>query len=1400
MKPAPVLLSASATRVKKAKELYLRYDPDFILLWTVILVVLCFIPVIFNVPLIDHDSQLERSLKSHAALFVFGITIAACFSMIVDLILDFTSKAAHTRFFVSDRFLILITVGIVPVMFFSINPSSRREASLFMCLFTAQRVAIGAPLCRSFRLTPSRIFSKRFGLISFILFAVIQILIQYWGLRHNGMPYKVVVTVAWVIIACTFGYYLWYFRPYAAFIHQSYRNTGVGEDEYIPLTFSSLMLLLEVCLVLISTVGAQRYSDYNVALIGWENAVLVVTTVVATVLPGRIARSELADRERMIELKQNFVRYISHEIRTPINISLVGLEILEKNLQVACVEDDSMDVVKQIKDAITSATDVLNDLLTYEKITSNLMTLDRTLEIPMDIIIPAVNLFRIGAQSKDINLTVECSEELDYWMLTHAHLDIDKFKIIQIIRNFMSNALKFTPRGGDVTVKLSTFKHTEFEYSKMIGEEGSISHISYKLGLTSYHGHTSRKVAAASGDEDDKLSHRVHSVHSAHSIHTSGNMNSHSHNNSHGSHNPNSPGGANNNNGASTVSNPNLWLRICITDTGAGIAPQNIYKVFNQIIQFDANKLQAGKGSGLGLYISKSICDLHGGHVYVRSKGIGKGCAFYLELPLIENVSGTSSLPDIRHRSRNSSFDNNHPAPNAPDAVSYYILTVNTNNKDHSHQQHMTINGQTYNGSAADMAAYMGLHRTNSNGSNFGGYMKGGNSRIQSRNQSNRSLDVHGHSSNNNNNAGGGGGGDGDSAYESEYPDKLRSLPLEFGRLSQANTGRTEKLTDRADAPYRSVVNLGDLHRLSTMRTDTMHSDNTMSLKDTPHSYSDSNRATAVTFVDNANNKGSPSNSMDILDLSAMQDAGTTLFVKTNTLFANDTNKMMTSSVHDCSMTMPFATTGRDRDASSSSISSTSNRNLHAEASTSATVGSGSGNYPHQSSQIMHQRLSNSTQATVNTTGNNSYYFESPNTSNHGTSQESGMNSPANVSHSQQQVLQQLTNPAQLQLQSQGQQQPQAQHVTTTSPTQKLIRLNSSQLSAPHQHQHQHHYPHQHAHHGASYASAHSPQVARNPSMGSAQPSSSNASSAAVSRQSSGPNNEALKQLMLPNNDEPAPPNPTVTDETILNGKTLLVVDDSAINLKMVVLFFKKLGANVYQAHDGKEAVDIIKASLAQQQPQIPHPQSTSSHVGMLTTQAVKLLPSVSASFSTSFVGHRHLLHMTSSSNVNASLSSPAPSSSAAALGSCASGSSTPVANANLGSSSNDAGNSTPAAVLNISNTALAGTSANSNSTPASARTPGGTGQEPIDLVVMDNLMPIMNGPDAAKAMRELGYTGPIFGLTGHALRDDINHYIRCGADTVFKKPIDVKRFCRVFRNYTAGINIGSEIDAMNLD
>lgn len=74
---------------------------------------------------------------------------------------------------------------------------------------------------------------------------------------------------------------------------------------------------------------------------------------------------------------------------------------------------------------------------------------------------------------------------------------------------------------------------------------------------------------------------------------------------------------------------PNM-IRIEISDSGVGIASENLDKIFDAFEQVDSRR----EGLGLGLAISKVLVEVHGGHIEARSDGLGKGATFAIELPL----------------------------------------------------------------------------------------------------------------------------------------------------------------------------------------------------------------------------------------------------------------------------------------------------------------------------------------------------------------------------------------------------------------------------------------------------------------------------------------------------------------------------------------------------------------------------------------------------------------------------------------------------------------------------------------------------------------------------------------------------------------------------------------------
>jgi two-component system CheB/CheR fusion protein len=75
---------------------------------------------------------------------------------------------------------------------------------------------------------------------------------------------------------------------------------------------------------------------------------------------------------------------------------------------------------------------------------------------------------------------------------------------------------------------------------------------------------------------------------------------------------------------------------LTVTDTGIGVDPQLLPKLFEAFVQADRSVERSRGGLGLGLALVKGIVELHGGTVGAVSKGAGAGSTFTVELPLID--------------------------------------------------------------------------------------------------------------------------------------------------------------------------------------------------------------------------------------------------------------------------------------------------------------------------------------------------------------------------------------------------------------------------------------------------------------------------------------------------------------------------------------------------------------------------------------------------------------------------------------------------------------------------------------------------------------------------------------------------------------------------------------------
>jgi signal transduction histidine kinase len=196
-------------------------------------------------------------------------------------------------------------------------------------------------------------------------------------------------------------------------------------------------------------------------------------------------KSESLLRKFLLESKRLFVRFISHELRTPLNAVSLGLTLIEEDLNVllnhpiystlmpTAFMNQLHHCLQSLHDAsenTETAIVVLNDMLQYDKIETKSLQCECEEQNLWDIIRSVCRELSLQAKASQliltVNLQVDCDENDESWKLTpvgtlerlKAALVVgDHMKLGQVIRNLISNALKFSPPGGVVTVNGKTY-------------------------------------------------------------------------------------------------------------------------------------------------------------------------------------------------------------------------------------------------------------------------------------------------------------------------------------------------------------------------------------------------------------------------------------------------------------------------------------------------------------------------------------------------------------------------------------------------------------------------------------------------------------------------------------------------------------------------------------------------------------------------------------------------------------------------------------------------------------------------------------------------------------------------------------------------------------------------------
>jgi signal transduction histidine kinase/ActR/RegA family two-component response regulator len=152
----------------------------------------------------------------------------------------------------------------------------------------------------------------------------------------------------------------------------------------------------------------------------------------------------LAQAEEASHHKSSFLANVSHELRTPLN-TVIGFSEILRDQHFGSLTEKQTRHVKNIHRAGHQVLQLINDLLDLSKVEAGRVELQRQ-ATPIDPLI-ADALAMMKDQAEKNNLMVEFLPEAVLPLL-----DVDPYRVTQILTNLLSNAVKFTPAGGTVTV------------------------------------------------------------------------------------------------------------------------------------------------------------------------------------------------------------------------------------------------------------------------------------------------------------------------------------------------------------------------------------------------------------------------------------------------------------------------------------------------------------------------------------------------------------------------------------------------------------------------------------------------------------------------------------------------------------------------------------------------------------------------------------------------------------------------------------------------------------------------------------------------------------------------------------------------------------------------------------
>ncbi|HEX2696882.1 MAG TPA: ATP-binding protein, partial [Anaerolineales bacterium] len=156
-----------------------------------------------------------------------------------------------------------------------------------------------------------------------------------------------------------------------------------------------------------------------------------------------ITMQDITYLKRLDQLKNDFVHTVSHDLRSPLTAVMGYAELVER---VGPLNEQQQEFLHRVKTSVQNITTLVNDLLDLGRLEAGFDARRETVQLE-SVLQYSMGLFDSLVQKKNIHLHKEIADHL-------PPLRANPIRIRQMIDNLVSNAIKYTPEGGEIHIIL----------------------------------------------------------------------------------------------------------------------------------------------------------------------------------------------------------------------------------------------------------------------------------------------------------------------------------------------------------------------------------------------------------------------------------------------------------------------------------------------------------------------------------------------------------------------------------------------------------------------------------------------------------------------------------------------------------------------------------------------------------------------------------------------------------------------------------------------------------------------------------------------------------------------------------------------------------------------------------